>query len=93
VAGLHTISAHGNICHIGANSNIEAKNKSMNKEILTGLITCPNCKKATREPIPEAACLYFFECPGCNTVIKALPGDCCVFCSYGDIPCPYVGCN
>ena len=24
----------------------------------------------------------------CKTVIKAKAGDCCVFCSYGDINCP-----
>ncbi|MBT4888700.1 MAG: hypothetical protein HON65_04010 [Rhodospirillales bacterium] len=57
--------------------------------VLTGLITCPECNQQTREPIPEDACLYFFECPECKKVIKALPGDCCVFCSYADIPCPY----
>ena len=25
---------------------------------------------------------------GCGAVLKPKPGDCCVYCSYGDIPCP-----
>lgn len=27
-------------------------------------------------------------CPNCNQLLKPKEGDCCVFCSYGDIPCP-----
>jgi hypothetical protein len=25
---------------------------------------------------------------GCGTRLKPKPGDCCVFCSYGSVPCP-----
>ncbi|MGO9446866.1 MAG: GDCCVxC domain-containing (seleno)protein [Thiobacillaceae bacterium] len=25
---------------------------------------------------------------GCHNLLKSLPGHCCVFCSYGDVPCP-----
>ncbi len=28
------------------------------------------------------------ECAGCGTKLKPKPGDCCVFCSYGSVPCP-----
>ena len=30
----------------------------------------------------------YFHCRHCGAVLKPLPGDCCVFCSYGDVPCP-----
>lgn len=38
--------------------------------------------------MPEDSCLFFLECPSCEALIKPLPGDCCVFCSYGTAPCP-----
>ncbi|MEL6103792.1 MAG: GDCCVxC domain-containing (seleno)protein, partial [Pseudomonadota bacterium] len=28
------------------------------------------------------------ECTSCKTVLKPLPGDCCVYCSYGTVACP-----
>jgi len=40
--------------------------------------------------MPEDACLWFFECPGCGVLLRPKPGDCCVFCSFGDAPCPPV---
>jgi len=51
---------------------------------------CPHCGKRTRAAMPEDACLWFFECPGCGVLLRPKPGDCCVFCSYGDAPCPPV---
>ncbi|PZN84446.1 MAG: hypothetical protein DM484_02940 [Candidatus Methylumidiphilus alinenensis] len=53
-------------------------------------LTCPVCGQASLETMPVDACLYFWECPACKTLLKPQPGDCCVFCSYGDIPCPPV---
>jgi hypothetical protein len=38
--------------------------------------------------MPEDACQYFYDCAGCHAVLKPKSGDCCVFCSYGDVPCP-----
>lgn len=38
--------------------------------------------------MPTDACRYFYDCKGCEVILKPKPGDCCVFCSYGDIPCP-----
>jgi hypothetical protein len=38
--------------------------------------------------MPLDACVRFFECPFCRTLIQPLPGDCCVFCSYGSVRCP-----
>lgn len=51
-------------------------------------IACPLCGQEAREAMPENACLYFYVCPGCGARLKPLPGDCCVFCSYADRPCP-----
>lgn len=51
-------------------------------------ITCPECGHVTQEVMPTNACQYFYDCKGCGAVLKPLEGDCCVFCSYGDTPCP-----
>ena len=40
------------------------------------------------ETMPTDACLFFYECTGCRVRLRPKPGDCCVFCSYGDVPCP-----
>jgi phage terminase large subunit GpA-like protein len=54
----------------------------------TSTITCPECGFTTKEQMSEDSCRYFWECPQCESVIKPKQGDCCVFCSYGDVPCP-----
>ena len=51
-------------------------------------ITCPNCGAQRAEEMPTDACVYFYECTGCGILLKPEPGDCCVFCSYGSVPCP-----
>ncbi len=38
--------------------------------------------------MPTNACQFFYDCTGCGTLLKPKPGDCCVFCSYGTVPCP-----
>ncbi|MBI2306487.1 MAG: hypothetical protein HYU78_04215 [Rhodocyclales bacterium] len=53
-------------------------------------LTCPACGHRQTETMPVDACLWFYECPGCRRLLKPKPGDCCVFCSYGDVPCPPV---
>ena len=58
------------------------------KPKLTSELTCPACGHKEVEAMPEDACQYFYECKHCNTLLKPKPGDCCVFCSYGDTPCP-----
>ena len=55
---------------------------------LASTITCPLCGHQKTETMPTVACQYFYDCEGCGAVIKPKPGDCCVFCSYGDVPCP-----
>ena len=55
---------------------------------MTATITCPECRHAAVEEIPTAWCEYFYKCKGCGVVLKPKEGDCCVFCSYADRPCP-----
>jgi hypothetical protein len=56
--------------------------------ILRSIVTCPNCGTAKAETMPTDACRFFYECTGCGARLKPKPGDCCVFCSHGDVPCP-----
>jgi hypothetical protein len=51
-------------------------------------ITCPRCGLKATETMPTDACRYAYECSFCGTLLKPKAGDCCVFCSYGDVPCP-----
>jgi len=56
--------------------------------ILQSIITCPNCGHVETETMPTDACQWFYDCKGCGVVLKPKPGDCCVYCSYGSVPCP-----
>jgi len=56
--------------------------------ILESTLICPACGHVERETMPTDACQWFYDCKGCGAVLKPKLGDCCVFCSYGDIPCP-----
>src|SRR5258708_19573330 len=40
--------------------------------------------------MPTDHCVFFHDCPACQTVLRPKAGDCCVFCSYGDKRCPSV---
>ena len=53
-------------------------------------ITCPNCGAKEKQKMPTNSCLFFHDCPSCGERLKPLVGDCCVFCSYGDVKCPPV---
>jgi hypothetical protein len=55
---------------------------------LQSTITCPHCAVAKTETMSTDACQFFYECTGCGTKLKPKSGDCCVFCSYGSVPCP-----
>jgi DNA-directed RNA polymerase subunit RPC12/RpoP len=57
---------------------------------LFSTITCPNCGFEKEESMATDSCQMFYECSGCGKIIQALEGDCCVFCSYGTVPCPPV---
>lgn len=55
---------------------------------LQSTITCPACGHQATETMPTDSCQYFYECPGCGALLRPEPGDCCVFCSFGSVPCP-----
>ena len=56
--------------------------------ITNSTITCPDCGFKSLEEMPINACQRFYDCKECGTLLKPKHGDCCVFCSYGDVPCP-----
>jgi hypothetical protein len=57
--------------------------------ILESVLTCPEGGGHSKlEVMPTAACQFFYECESCKTILRPLPGDCCVFCSYGTVKCP-----
>jgi hypothetical protein len=58
--------------------------------VLVSILTCPRCGVAKGESMPTDACVYFYECTGCHALLRPRAGDCCVFCSYGSVPCPPV---
>ena len=55
---------------------------------LASLLTCPECGFAEDVTMPTNACMFFHECARCGELLRPKIGDCCVFCSYGSVPCP-----
>lgn len=61
----------------------------MATEILSvSTITCPKCGYAKMEEMPTNACQWAYKCENCEELLTPLDGDCCVYCSYGSVPCP-----
>jgi hypothetical protein len=58
--------------------------------ILESTITCPECGHKETTTMPADSCQWFYECKGCGVLLKPKKGDCCVFCSYGSVPCPTI---
>ena len=55
---------------------------------LHSTLTCPGCAYAETLTMPLDACVVVHVCAGCGARLTPKTGDCCVFCSFGDIPCP-----
>jgi hypothetical protein len=55
---------------------------------LQSVITCPECGHSATETMPIDACQYIYDCKGCGHRMKPIKGKCCVYCSYGSVPCP-----
>jgi hypothetical protein len=53
-------------------------------------ITCPHCGHQQTETMPTDSCQFFYDCKRCARLLRPKQGDCCVFCSYGTMPCPSV---
>ncbi len=56
--------------------------------VLNSTIKCPNCGHSEKEIMPTNACQWYYDCKGCGALLRPKPGDCCVYCSYGTVPCP-----
>gem|GEM_PF-1645907 len=54
---------------------------------LVSTLRCPACGHTDALAMPTDACLFFHECAECRTLVRPKTGDCCVFCSYGTVPC------
>jgi hypothetical protein len=60
----------------------------MSKSVkIKSMLKCPICKFKKEESIPADSRLIMYECEECNARLKPKKGDCCVFCSYGSVPC------
>jgi len=64
--------------------------RSLVAPVPAAAITCPVCGHREAERMPTDACQFFYECRNCGALLRPKPGDCCVFCSYADLPCPPV---
>lgn len=62
----------------------------MAEVIANSELTCPVCGHVEVLEMPTDACQWFHKCSGCYGLLKPKQGDCCVFCSYGSVPCPPV---
>jgi len=56
--------------------------------ILQSVLTCPHCGHEVCLEMPINACLWQYDCGACGRSLQPKKGDCCVFCSYGSVPCP-----
>ncbi len=61
--------------------------------VLESTLTCPACGHQKTETMPTEYCQWFYECEHCKTLLRPKPGDCCVYCSYGTVPCPPIQLN
>ncbi|WP_137390359.1 GDCCVxC domain-containing (seleno)protein [Rhodoligotrophos defluvii] len=57
---------------------------------LQSTIACPACGHRQTEVMPTNTCQFFYDCKSCGVVLRPHRGDCCVFCSFGSVPCPPV---
>lgn len=55
---------------------------------LKSTLTCPKCGHQETETMPTDACQFFYDCKGCGALLRPKEGDCCVYCTYGTVPCP-----
>jgi hypothetical protein len=62
--------------------------KAVTALALESTLTCPECGYVKTETMPTDACQWFYECEQCHKMLRPKQGDCCVFCSFGTVPCP-----
>ncbi|HWS66024.1 MAG TPA: GDCCVxC domain-containing (seleno)protein [Steroidobacteraceae bacterium] len=62
----------------------------MTAVVAESTLTCSECGHIKTQTMPVDACQWLYECDHCRAVLRPKPGDCCVYCSYGSVPCPPV---
>ena len=63
------------------------------EDAVVNILTCPHCRAAIRAVMESDAWVIFLYCPECHERIDMRDGDCCVFRSYGERPCPHAAGN
>ncbi len=89
--GLRPHFRRGTCARIVKTYNTHGTRDNLRREVtmqLSATLTCPHCAGTTSEIMPIDACRVVYICPHCAAPLRPLPGDCCVFCSYADTPCP-----
>ena len=67
---------------------MKTKQTESKEVVLQSTITCPKCGATKKEIMPTDACAFFYKCESCEKELRPKDGDCCVYCSYGSVPCP-----
>jgi hypothetical protein len=62
----------------------------MTSLILESTLTCPKCGAVQTETMPLDVWQWYYECQQCQAMVATTEDDCCIFCSYGDVPCPAI---
>jgi len=60
-------------------------NKLHEKVELSTVVTCPSCNHKQTMMMPRNFCERSFHCYNCKKDHAEKPGDCCIFCSYGQL--------
>jgi threonine synthase len=70
-------------------SNIDSFEETGRTRIKTKTnLTCPKCGHVQSVEMPTDACQISYKCINCNALLEPKSGNCCVFCSYAEDPCP-----
>jgi len=56
--------------------------------IILCALTCPECGHKEELEMPPYSYQQYHTCSGCGVRLHATGDACCVFCAYGDVPCP-----
>ncbi|MEI6183494.1 MAG: GDCCVxC domain-containing (seleno)protein [Polynucleobacter sp.] len=60
---------------------------NISPEIQRSTITCPHCEATEALEIPRGTSQHLYRCRACSNILKPKSGDCCIFCSFGDLDC------
>ena len=55
---------------------------------LISTVRCPRCGFQSQEQMPQDFCMIRYQCKNCGFIMTPKEGKCCIFCSFGDVPCP-----